>query len=92
VNPTCRCTVFRAGGWTAQPSHSLLRVMRELGLTMDSTVALDRYNDDLSKAIDDWVGVSIETTSGEPPPILNDCSVETAIVDRMPQVAILQII
>ena len=37
-NPSYKCTALRAGGYNIQPSQEILNVMREVGLTIDSSV------------------------------------------------------
>jgi len=38
------CKVFRAGGWAIQPSDIVLKVLREKGIQMESTVAPGAFN------------------------------------------------
>jgi len=38
------CNVFRAGGWAIQPSTATLKVLRDQGILMESTVAHGAYN------------------------------------------------
>lgn len=46
VSPGYRCIAFRAGGYCVQPAEDVLRVMREEGLRIDSSVAVGRRKDD----------------------------------------------
>lgn len=52
VSPGYRCIAFRAGGYCVQPAEDVLRVMREEGLRIDSSVAVGRKKDDRSAWFD----------------------------------------
>lgn len=42
VNPAYRCMAFRAGGFCIQPESELLSVLLELGIVIDSSVAIQQ--------------------------------------------------
>lgn len=71
INPEYRCIALRAGGYNCQPSRSILEAMKQVGLSIDSSIFAGGYEDGLLSrydfsqiptSIDFWeCGDSLET-------------------------------